>query len=189
MPHTREFSEAHGYVIESNWNGFRRDSNPGNFDENSAFYNVFTFLGSPDTHRFASREIAEHIATETSENDIVVVVGYSLGGTTVLEAAEEARDLGAKIDVLATIDPVSTGPDVPGFRYPLQSRKVYENVGYFYNRWQNVYPYPFDVGSSGSIPVANESITVSDQGSANEVRRGEWKQSKADLQHPGLPNK
>lgn len=177
MPLTQEFAAQNGSVIHSYWNGFRENSNPGNFDENSAFFNTFTFLGSPATHRFASREIADdlasHMALPANANDIVLLVGYSLGGTTVLEAAEEARNRGVRIDVLATIDPVSTGPDVPGFRYPLQSRNVYENVGYFYNRWQNVYPYPIDIGSSGSIPVANGQITVSDQESANEVRRGD----------------
>ncbi|PAY19046.1 hypothetical protein CKO51_12905 [Rhodopirellula sp. SM50] len=107
-----------------------------------------------------------YISASTKPDDVVILVGHSIGGEKALLASKAT--LSAEIDLLATIDPVSR--ITTGFRKPLQDVSVPESVGYFFNRWQQNYPWPVDYGSDGRIAVQDTASTFDDQLKQNDIR-------------------
>ena len=122
-----------------NWNDFQGERNP---------------LADPNYQSTddAARDIAAVIDTYSDSGDVVVLIGHSLGGNTVLNAAQRTNN---EIDLLATIDPVGTatsgGFDI-GTRHALRTLyRVPSNVQFFYNRWQTKGPFPLDFKNTGVI--------------------------------------
>ncbi|KAA5539564.1 PKD domain-containing protein [Roseiconus nitratireducens] len=179
-----------GYKREiSDWNDFDRVGNkPG---PGWGIGNTFeTALGVPDTDFYLRHDLlADMQDKRIKDEDFVVLFGYSLGGEAVLKAARQAHGLGIEIDVLGTIDPVSGGAGYDqsiratevGRRWPIRSYNPLDNVLYFFNRWQTVYPYPLDV-ANGQVDVADPSATISDQGERNRLMNGDLSGRKRSCQ-------
>jgi len=81
-----------------------------------------------------------------SPNRPLILIGHSYGGDSVLKLLPLIR---RPIQFVAVIDPVSTG----GLRSTLIGYTIPNNVGYFFNRWQNNEPFPIDFTTNGSIPI------------------------------------
>ncbi|MCA9076594.1 MAG: LEPR-XLL domain-containing protein [Planctomycetaceae bacterium] len=78
------------------------------------------------------------------DTDMIILVGFSYGGDSVLEVANATS---RNIDLLVTLDPVGA----LGFRSELPD-SVPSNVTYFLNRWQENSPFPNEniLGSSSA---------------------------------------
>ena len=110
-----------------------------NFDNNGRSGNT-----SPDEQFL--RDGADFINNQLSANRPLILIGHSFGGDSILRLLPLIR---RPIQFVAVIDPVSTG----GFRTTLKGYTIPNNVGYFFNRWQNNEPFPNDFTTNGSIPV------------------------------------
>lgn len=139
-------------------------------------------IGSPSTNDDLVNPMLQSLR-QYSDEDVIVLIGHSLGADSVLEVARKAN---VEIDLLVLIDPVGyvntsslpqTGINAPGmvisfsngisnsdgmtpgFRSGLP--EVPSNVKYLYNRWQTNSLFPFDYSSSGRL-VSQASRSVDD---------------------------
>ncbi len=87
------------------------------------------------------------LRNEYDDDDTIILVGHSFGADSVFKVAQ-ALEGEREIDLLATLDRVGTA----GFRTEASllpdAASVSRNVRYFYNRWQNNFPFPFDITAS-----------------------------------------
>ena len=89
----------------------------------------------------------------------VIIVGYSLGGTTALHLADAFRDLHA-IEALILLDFVG----MYGWRWnTVKSFWVPPNVHNFYNRWQTRGCFPGDFSVSAELAIENPKVTKARQ--------------------------
>ncbi len=89
----------------------------------------------------------------------VIIVGYSLGGTTALHLADAFRDSHA-IEALILLDFVG----MYGWRWnTVKSFWVPPNVHNFYNRWQTRGCFPGDFSVSAELAIENPKVTKARQ--------------------------
>lgn len=74
----------------------------------------------------------------------IILIGHSFGADSVLEVLNK---INREVSFVATLDPVGTG----GLRRLIKDRKFTQNIGYFFNRWQQDAMFPFDYTSKGSF--------------------------------------
>jgi hypothetical protein len=71
----------------------------------------------------------------------VILIGHSFGADSITKVLEKSSK---PILLVAVLDPVGAG----GVRKLAKNREIPKHVKYFYNRWQETKPFPFDLGSS-----------------------------------------
>ena len=117
----------------------------------------------------------------------VFLIGHSFGGDSILRFIEEYRRSKIKIRFVAVLDSVTTA----GYR---SHHSVYNNVDYFFNRWQTNAPWPVDIGSSGKVQCrANtcdqkeQSISRHPNGSARKTECKKYENCPgAEIRYQGI---
>jgi hypothetical protein len=101
-------------------------------------------LANPVTDESFVDSLSSKLQNEYDDDDTIILVGHSFGGDSLLKVANRLQGK-RQIDVLATLDPVGFG----GLRDNLSSPG--SNVKYFFNRWQDIVPFPVDFPDSGRL--------------------------------------
>lgn len=99
---------------------------------------------SPFTDESFVDALSSKLEQEYDDADTIILIGHSFGGDSLLKVANRLKGV-RQIDVLATLDPVGLG----GFRGNLPNPG--SNVKYFFNRWQDILPFPLDFPTSGRL--------------------------------------
>ncbi|MEI8376153.1 MAG: FG-GAP-like repeat-containing protein [Planctomycetota bacterium] len=110
-----------------------------------------------------------NILNQYDRNDIVILIGNSFGGDSILKAAASNLRTNHVVSLLATLDPISAGGVRGNFSSPPS------NVKYFYNRWQQNTPWPVNYGDDGTISSnaygsLSNDYHIQDQSSFNDGR-------------------
>lgn len=142
------FGQSNGFV--SDWNSLKRNANPGSFGvqldtikigggtvagisipeytiPNGVNFGVD--IGTPNTNTTFVENVVDILRSNVTNEDIVVLIGHSLGGATVLDIARAAASASIEIDLLASLDPVGWAPSDS---VSLGSLPIYQgiNVGF-----------------------------------------------------------
>lgn len=99
--------------------------------------------------------LSSKLEQEYDDADTIILIGHSFGGDSLLKVANRLEGV-RQIDVLATLDPVGLG----GFRGNLPNPG--SNVKYFFNRWQDILPFPLDFPTSGRLASEATHSTAHD---------------------------
>lgn len=122
-------------VFQTNWNSpdpTSQSGNPGPFTPDPFSDDLFVFA------------LTTQLLVRYDDADTIMLIGHSYGGDSLLKVVNNLNGL-RQIDLLATLDPVSRG----GVRQTLQNPS--SNVDYFFNRWQEIVPFPIDFPMSGRL--------------------------------------
>lgn len=119
--------------------------------------------GIPFTDDFFVNALSGKLELDYNDADTIVLIGHSFGGDSLLKVARRLQGK-RQIDVLATLDPISFGGD----RAKID---VSSNVQYFFNRWQEILPFPNEPEKTGSLPTKATHSTAKDFGVADQERQ------------------
>jgi len=111
--------------------------------------------GQPFTDESFVNSLSNKLENEYDDADTIILIGHSFGGDSLLKVANRLQGV-RQIDVLATLDPVGRG----GIRGNLPNPG--NNVKYFFNRWQDILPFPFDFSTSGQLASSATGSTQND---------------------------
>jgi len=136
-------------VFVTNWNSpdpTVPSGNPGPFP-------------SPATDDSFVDALTAKLRDEYDDADTIILIGHSFGGDSLLEVVNGLSGV-RQIDLLATLDPVNFA----GERRTLPNPS--SNVDYFFNRWQEILPFPNDFWMSGRLvaPKPGQPLTERDFG-------------------------
>jgi hypothetical protein len=99
--------------------------------------------------------LSSKLQNEYDDDDTIILIGHSFGGDSLLKVANRLEGV-RQVDLLATLDPVGFG----GFRGDLPNPG--SNVKYFFNRWQDILPFPFDFSTTGRLASDATGLTAVD---------------------------
>ncbi len=116
------------------------------------------------------RDGADFINNQLDRNRPLILIGHSFGGDSILSLILR---INRRIQFVAVIDPVAAG----ALRGPIvQNRPVPSKVEYFFNRWQENYPWPIDFKRSGQVfscEASSQGRRNCDQDSQNIARNAD----------------
>jgi hypothetical protein len=154
--------------FQTNWNSPNFDNpstpagNPGRFPGTNELLAIAVapavtpfVIASMGAIPFTDESFVDALSTklqnEYEDDDTIILIGHSFGGDSLLKVANRLEGI-RQIDVLATLDPVGFS----GFRGNLPNPG--SNVKYFFNRWQEILPFPIDFSTSGRLDAGSDLV-------------------------------
>jgi pimeloyl-ACP methyl ester carboxylesterase len=114
---------------------------------------------------------ADFINNQLDRNRPLILIGHSFGADSILSLIPR---INRRIQLVAVIDPVAAG----GLRQTIvQNRSIPSTVDYFFNRWQENYPWPVDFERSGQIfscEASSQGRRNCDEDSQNIARNADF---------------
>ncbi len=123
------------------------------------------------TDKKFQEEVAAYLNSLPADQP-VILIGHSFGADSITKVISNTDK---SIMLVAVLDPVGAG----GVRKLVKNREIPGHVKYFYNRWQETKPFPFDLGSSGVFNNCHAQT-------CDQKDRSDGSQGRAD--HETLPS-